>query len=56
MRNYEQIYIDGAWVASDGQGVIDVINAGTEQVMGSIHGVTPPGEGVSGGKSANKNS
>ncbi len=36
MRNYEQIYIDGAWVASDGEGAIDVVNAGTEKVMGSI--------------------
>ncbi len=36
MKNYEQLYIDGAWVASDGQGVIDVVNAATEQVMGSI--------------------
>ena len=36
MRNYEQIYIDGAWVASDGRGAIDVVNAATEQVMGSI--------------------
>jgi len=36
MKNYEQIYIDGAWVASDGRGVIDVVNAATEQVMGSI--------------------
>ncbi len=36
MRNYDQIYIDGAWVPSDGTGTIEVINAGTEQVMGSI--------------------
>lgn len=41
MRNYEQIYIDGAWVASDGQGAIDVVNAGTEQVMGSIPNGSP---------------
>ena len=36
MRDYTNIYIDGAWVPSDGEGVIDVVNAGTEQVMGSI--------------------
>jgi len=36
MRNYSNIYIDGAWVPSDGDGSIEVINAGTEQVMGSI--------------------
>ncbi len=41
MRNYEQIYIDGAWVASDGRGAIDVVNAGTEQVMGSIPNGSP---------------
>ena len=36
MRDYTNIYIDGAWVPSDGTGTIEVINAGTEQVMGSI--------------------
>jgi len=36
MRDYSNIYIDGAWVPSDGTGRIEVINAGTEQVMGSI--------------------
>ena len=36
MRNFENIYIDGAWVPSDGTGSIEVINAATEQVMGSI--------------------
>jgi len=36
MRDYTDIYIDGAWVPSDGSGTIEVINAGTEQVMGSI--------------------
>ncbi|NQY58141.1 MAG: aldehyde dehydrogenase family protein [Ilumatobacteraceae bacterium] len=36
MRDYSDIYIDGAWVPSDGSGSIEVINAGTEQVMGSI--------------------
>jgi aldehyde dehydrogenase (NAD+) len=36
MRDYSKIYIDGTWVPSDGTGTIEVINAGTEQVMGSI--------------------
>jgi len=36
MRDYTNIYIDGAWVPSDGTGTIEVINAGTEEVMGSI--------------------
>lgn len=36
MHEYTQIYIDGAWVPSDGDGSIEVVNAGTEEVMGSI--------------------
>ena len=36
MRDYTNLYIDGAWVPSDGTGTIEVINAGTEEVMGSI--------------------
>lgn len=36
MRNYDKFYIDGAWVEPDGTGTIDVINASTEEVMGSI--------------------
>lgn len=36
MRDYDQIYIDGAWVASEGSGSIDVINAATEEVMGRV--------------------
>ena len=36
MRNYDKIYINGSWVDSDGTGTIDVINASTEEVMGSI--------------------
>ncbi len=36
MREYSNIFIDGAWVPSDGTGTIEVINAGTEEVMGSI--------------------
>ncbi len=36
MRNYDKLYIDGAWVASAATSTIDVINASTEQVMGHI--------------------
>jgi len=36
MREYSNIYIDGSWIRSDGEGSIEVINAGTEEVMGSI--------------------
>jgi acyl-CoA reductase-like NAD-dependent aldehyde dehydrogenase len=36
MRDYSNIYIDGAWVPSDGTGTIEVIHAGSEEVMGSI--------------------
>ena len=36
MREYDKFYIDGAWVEPDGTGTIDVINASTEEVMGSI--------------------
>ena len=36
MRTYDRIYIDGAWVASTGTGTIEVIDASTEQVCGSI--------------------
>ncbi len=32
----DKIYIDGAWVPSTGTGTIDVINATTEAVMGTI--------------------
>src|SRR5262245_60200053 len=35
----DKIYINGQWVASAGRGTLDVINAGTEEVMGS----TPEG-------------
>ena len=36
MQQYDQLYIDGGWVQPHGPGTIDVINAGTEEVMGSI--------------------
>ena len=36
MQKREQIYIGGHWVASDGDGSIDVINPSTEEVLGSV--------------------
>ena len=36
MRNYDKIYVDGAWIDSDGTGTLEVINSSTEEVMGSI--------------------
>ncbi len=36
MQQYDRLYIDGSWVAPHGTGTIDVINASTEAVMGSI--------------------
>ena len=36
MQIYDQLYIDGQWVAPHGDGTIDVLNAATEEVMGSI--------------------
>jgi aldehyde dehydrogenase (NAD+) len=41
MRAYDSLYIDGQWVPSTGTGTIDVINASTEEVMGSIPEGTP---------------
>ncbi|HZQ27466.1 MAG TPA: aldehyde dehydrogenase family protein [Acidimicrobiales bacterium] len=41
MQNRDKIYIDGAWVASAGKGTIDVVNASTEEVMGTIPEGTP---------------
>jgi len=41
MINRDKIYIDGAWVASSGTGTIDVVNATTEEVMGTIPDGTP---------------
>ena len=37
----DKIYIDGAWVAPSGKETIDVINATTEDVMGTIPQCTP---------------
>jgi len=36
MQKRDQIYIDGQWVASDGDGSIDVINPSNEEVVGSV--------------------
>ena len=36
MQVRDKLFIDGAWVASSGSDTIDVVNAATEQVMGSI--------------------
>ena len=36
MQDRDKLYIDGAWVASTGSGTIEVVNAGTEEVMGRI--------------------
>ncbi|HEY8516317.1 MAG TPA: aldehyde dehydrogenase family protein [Candidatus Binatia bacterium] len=40
-RDYDKIYIDGAWVPSTGKGKIEVICASTEEVCGSIPDGTP---------------
>ena len=36
MTDYSKLYIDGAWVPSDGTETIDVINPSTEQVIASV--------------------
>ena len=36
MKTFDKIYIGGAWVPSEGTGTIEVFNAATEEVMGSI--------------------
>jgi acyl-CoA reductase-like NAD-dependent aldehyde dehydrogenase len=36
VRDHDKIFIDGAWIPSTGSGSIEVVNASTEQVMGSI--------------------
>ena len=41
MQVRDKLFIDGAWVASSGTDSIDVINAATEQVMGTIPKGTP---------------
>jgi aldehyde dehydrogenase (NAD+)/betaine-aldehyde dehydrogenase len=37
----DRIYIDGAWVPSDGSGVIEVLDAATEEVIGTVPDGTP---------------
>ncbi|MEO6988723.1 MAG: aldehyde dehydrogenase family protein [Aquihabitans sp.] len=41
MQERSQLYIDGEWVTPDGTDTIDVINATTEAVMGSVPAATP---------------
>src|SRR5438309_10996812 len=36
MPDKDKIYIDGAWVPSTGTGTIPVVNASTEEVMGTV--------------------
>jgi betaine-aldehyde dehydrogenase len=36
MKSYDKLFINGDWVTPTGKGSIDVINAGTEEVMGKI--------------------
>jgi betaine-aldehyde dehydrogenase len=36
MQNYQELYINGLWVPAHSEDRIDVVNATTEQVMGSI--------------------
>ncbi len=41
MKNYQKLYIGGEWVASAGDGTLDVVNATTEAVMGRIPEAAP---------------
>src|SRR5581483_4537893 len=36
MKTYDTLYIDGKWIAPCGAGTIDVIDSGTEELMGRI--------------------
>ena len=36
MPDRDKIYVDGAWIPSTGKGTIDVINAYTEEVLGTV--------------------
>jgi acyl-CoA reductase-like NAD-dependent aldehyde dehydrogenase len=36
VRTYDKIYVDGAWIDSEGTGILEVVNSSTEEVMGSI--------------------
>jgi aldehyde dehydrogenase (NAD+) len=39
--DYDQLYIDGHWVSSEGGGVIEAINPATEEVIGRVPEATP---------------
>jgi len=39
VRDYDKIYVDGAWIDSEGTGTLEVVNSSTEEAMGS----TPEG-------------
>ncbi|MGZ4759529.1 MAG: aldehyde dehydrogenase family protein, partial [Acidimicrobiales bacterium] len=41
MTDHTKLYIDGAWVPSDGTDTIDVINPSTEQVITAVPAGTP---------------
>ncbi|MEJ5255412.1 MAG: aldehyde dehydrogenase family protein [Acidimicrobiales bacterium] len=41
MREFDRLYIGGAWVPPDGDGTIEVINPSTEQVCGRVPEGTP---------------
>jgi acyl-CoA reductase-like NAD-dependent aldehyde dehydrogenase len=41
VQKRDKVYIDGAWVAPSGSDTIDVVNATTEEVMGTIPQCTP---------------
>ncbi len=36
MMRREQLYIDGEWVEATGEGVIEVTNPATEEIIGSV--------------------
>src|SRR5688572_28238478 len=36
VKTYDQLYIDGAWVAPEGKGTIEVTNSTTEDVMATV--------------------
>jgi len=41
MEMRDTLYIDGAWVASTGTGMLEVVNSTTEEVMGAVPDGTP---------------
>ncbi len=36
MHVFDQLYIDGSWIAPDGRGTLDVIDSTTEEVFGTV--------------------